>query len=33
MVAVLLGRRFSVDMVPWPAQLVCSQGMLVGVGG
>lgn len=28
----LPGRKFSVDLFPWPAQLVCSLEMSAGVG-
>lgn len=30
---VLPGRKFSLDLFPQPAELMCSQGMLLGVGG
>lgn len=27
------GKKFSVDLFPWPAQLMCSQDMSAGVEG
>lgn len=30
---VFPGRKFSEDLFPWPAQLVCSQGMPADLEG